>query len=144
MKEGGPKGMGMEPLGGALHVSFPPLKPETTSLPRAETRHKKSMPIFADSGHMRSHGPPRHEGSYGSKLFAPMGGSSFGKPPVEYPRRTRPSNFQKWVKKYNGSRDPYDHLASFKQVVRAEQITDPHTHVEGIGLTLESKALSWF
>ena len=38
--------------------------------------------------------------------------------------------------------DPYDHLASFKQVVRAEQITNPHTQVEGFGLTLESKALS--
>ena len=29
-------------------------------------------------------------------------------------RRVRPTNFQKWVKKFNGSGDPYDHLASFK------------------------------
>ena len=28
--------------------------------------------------------------------------------------------------------------------MRAEQITDHHTQVEGFGLTLESKALSWF
>ena len=56
-----------------------------------------------------------------------MGGFPYGKPPVEYPKKTRQSNFQKWVKKYNGSRDLYDHLVSFKQVVRAEQITDPHT-----------------
>ena len=56
----------------------------------------------------------------------------------------RPSQFQKWVKKYNGSADPYDHLATFRQVVRAEQITDLHTQVEGFGLTLEGKALSWF
>lgn len=67
-----------------------------------------------------------------------------GKETTEYPRKTRPSNFQKWAKKYNGSGDPYDHLATFKQVVRAEQITNLHTQVEGFGLTLESKALSWF
>ena len=103
------------------------------------------MPTFVESSHMRSHGPLSHKGSYGSKLFTPMGGFPFGKPFVEYPRRTRPSNFQKWVKKYNGSGDPYDHLASFKQRVRAEQITDdPHTQVEGFGFNLESKALSWF
>ena len=28
--------------------------------------------------------------------------------------------------------------------MRAEQITDHHTQMEGFGLTLESKALSWF
>ena len=28
----------------------------------------------------------------------------------------RPTNFQKWVKKFNGPSDPYDHLASFKQI----------------------------
>ena len=31
-------------------------------------------------------------------------------------RRVRPANFQKWIKKFNGSSDPYDHLASFKQI----------------------------
>ena len=35
-------------------------------------------------------------------------------------RRVRPANFQKWVKKFNGSGDPYDHLASFKQVARVK------------------------
>ena len=59
-------------------------------------------------------------------------------------RRVRPANFQKWVKKFNGSGDPYDHLASFKQVARAEQVNDLHTKVEGFGLTLEGRALSWF
>ena len=59
-------------------------------------------------------------------------------------RRVRPANFQKWVKKYNGSGDPYDQFASFKQVARAEQVTDLHTKVEGFGLTLEEEALSWF
>ena len=28
--------------------------------------------------------------------------------------KTRPSHFQKWVKKFSGSGDPYDHLASFR------------------------------
>ena len=35
IKEGGPKGMGIEPPREAPHVSFLPLKPEATSLPRA-------------------------------------------------------------------------------------------------------------
>ena len=35
-------------------------------------------------------------------------------------RRVRPAIFQKWVKKFNGSGDPYDHLASSKQVARVE------------------------
>ena len=52
-------------------------------------------------------------------------------------RRVRPANFQKWVKKLNNSGDPYDHLASFKQVARGEQVHDLHTKVKGFGLTLE-------
>ena len=35
-------------------------------------------------------------------------------------------------------------MASFKQVARAEQVHDLHTKVEGFGLTLEGRALSWF
>ena len=58
--------------------------------------------------------------------------------------KTRPSHFQKWVKKFGGSGDPYDHLASFRQVVRAEELSDLHVLKEGFGLTLEGKALSWF
>ena len=59
-------------------------------------------------------------------------------------RRVRPANFQKWVKKFNGLGDPYDHLARFKQVVRAKQVHDLHTKVEDFGLTLEGRVLSWF
>ena len=62
----------------------------------------------------------------------------------ERSRKVRPSQFQKWVPKYDGSGDPYDHLASFKQVLRAEQVLDFHMQYEGFGLTLEEKALSWF
>ena len=58
--------------------------------------------------------------------------------------KTRPSHFQKWVKKFSGFGDPYDHLSSFRQVVRAEKVSDLHVLKEGFGLTLEGKALSWF
>ena len=40
--------------------------------------------------------------------------------------KTRPSHFKKWVKKFSGIGDPYDYLASFKQVVRVEEVSDLH------------------
>ena len=58
--------------------------------------------------------------------------------------KTRTSNFQKWVKNFNGLGDPYDHLASFRHVVRVEKVANLHVLKEGFGLTLEGKALSWF
>lgn len=61
---------------------------------------------------------------------------------AEYSRKVRPSTLQKLVKKYDGSGDPYDHVSTFRQVVHA--VTDYHTQIEGFGLTLEGKALSWF
>ena len=48
------------------------------------------------------------------------------------------------VKKYDGSRDPHDHVAAYRQVVHAEQVRDVHMQIEGFGLTLEGKALTWF
>ena len=45
---------------------------------------------------------------------------------------------------YDGSGDPYDHMAAYKQAVHAEEVEDTHTQIEGFGLTLESKALTWF
>ncbi|MCO5613513.1 hypothetical protein L7F22_067790 [Adiantum nelumboides] len=60
-------------------------------------------------------------------------------------RRMRPSQVAKcMLKKYGGSGDPYGHVSLFKQVSRAEQITDFHTQYEGFGLTLEGTALTWF
>ena len=59
-------------------------------------------------------------------------------------RKVRPSDFQKWVKKFNGTSDPYDHLANFQQMARAKKVHDLHTLVEGFGLTMEGKALTWF
>ena len=59
-------------------------------------------------------------------------------------QKIRPSALQKLVKKYDGIGDPHDHVAAYKQVVHAEQVNDTHTQIEGFGLTLESKALTWF
>lgn len=52
------------------------------------------------------------------KTLGSIGGTSKSK--------TRPSHFQKWVTKFSGSGDPYDHLALFNQVARAEEVTDLH------------------
>ena len=62
----------------------------------------------------------------------------------DHHRRVRPSALQKLVKKYDGSGDPHDHVAAYRQAVHAEQVRDTHTQIEGFGLTLESKALTWF
>ena len=60
------------------------------------------------------------------------------------PRKVRPLDFQKWVKKFNGMGDPYHHLANFHQMARAKKFHDLHTLVKGFGLTMEGKALTWF
>ena len=64
--------------------------------------------------------------------------------PVEESRKTRPSSLQKMVKKYDGSSDLHDHVAAYRQAIHAEKVRDVHTQVEGFGLNLESKALTWF
>ena len=66
------------------------------------------------------------------------------RPIEEGSRKTRPSSLQKMVKKYDGSSDPHDHVAAYRQAIHAEKVSDVHTQVEGFGLTLESKALNWF
>ena len=62
----------------------------------------------------------------------------------DHHRRVRPLVLQQMVKKYNGSGDPHDHVAAYRQAVHAEQVKDVHTQIEGFGLTLEGKALTWF
>ncbi|MCO5576475.1 hypothetical protein L7F22_030285 [Adiantum nelumboides] len=60
-------------------------------------------------------------------------------------KRMRPSQVAKCMpKKYGRFGDPYAHVLLFKQVLRAEKITDFHTQYEGFGLTLEGTALTWF
>ena len=43
------------------------------------------------------------------------------------PGEVRPSTLQKMVKKFDGSGDPHNHVASFRQVVCAERVSD-HTY----------------
>ena len=59
-------------------------------------------------------------------------------------KKVRPSQLQKLCKAFDGSGDPYDHVARFRQVLYAEDVEDMHTMVQGFGLTLEGKALRWF
>ena len=59
-------------------------------------------------------------------------------------KKARPSQLHKLCKTFNGSGDPYDHVARFRQVLYAEEVDDVHTMVQGFGLTLEGKALRWF
>lgn len=55
----------------------------------------------------------------------------------------RPFALPKLVKQYAGRRDPYDQMTAYKQAKHVEQVTDMHTQVEGFGLALKSKALTW-
>ncbi|KAH7300934.1 hypothetical protein KP509_23G004200 [Ceratopteris richardii] len=45
---------------------------------------------------------------------------------------------------FDGFGDPYDHVAEFKQVLRAEQVEDLFTQFEAFGLTLKGTTLAWF
>ena len=94
-----------------------------------------------------------HVGSRGSNPFERVEPSTMYVPPMvvrppvhshSHPRKARPSDFQKWVKKFDGSGDPHNHMANFRQVLRGEQIHDWHTQFEGFGMTLDSIALTWF
>ena len=85
--------------------------PKSTKI-ETEKSKKESTARHGHSGHSGFTGTKGPGGIFGSKHTGSMGGYPHGKPPMEHPRKTRPSNFQKWVKKYNGSGDPYDHLAT--------------------------------
>ena len=54
------------------------------------------------------------------------------------------SQLQKFCKAFDGSGDPYDHVARFQQILYAEGLEDVHTMVQGFGLTLEGQALRMF
>ena len=52
--------------------------------------------------------------------------------------------YRSFAKKFDGTGDPYEHVALFNQLIYAEGVTDVHTKVHGFGLTLSESALSWF
>ncbi|KAH7306418.1 hypothetical protein KP509_22G010500 [Ceratopteris richardii] len=65
--------------------------------------------------------------------------------PHEHARVLRPTQLVKSMKNYfDGTGDPYDHVAEFKQVLRAEQVEDMFTQYNAFGLTLKNTALTWF
>ena len=47
----------------------------------------------------------------------------------DYHKWIRPSTLQKMVKKFDGSGDPYDHVAACRQAVHAKQVKDTHLHI---------------
>ena len=49
----------------------------------------------------------------------------------------RPSTPQKFCKKFDGTGDPYDHVAQYRQLLFAKGITNVHTMVQAFGLTIE-------
>ena len=53
----------------------------------------------------------------------------------------RPSTLQKFCKKFDGTGDPYDHVAQYRQLLFAKGIMDNHTMVQAFGLTMEGREL---
>ena len=49
----------------------------------------------------------------------------------------RPSTLQKFCRNFDGTRDPYDHVAQYRQLFFAKGIRDVHTMVQAFGLTME-------
>ena len=63
---------------------------------------------------------------------------------VEANKSIRPSTLQDFCKKFDGSGDPYDHIAQYRQLLFATGIINVHTMVQTFGLTIEGQALAWF
>ena len=68
------------------------------------------------------------------------------KPPahVHSQRKFRPFDFKKLVEKFDGTKDPYYHMANIRQVINAKNVYEWHTQFEGFGMTLDGTALYWF
>ena len=63
---------------------------------------------------------------------------------ASWDKKMRPIVLQKFYKKFDGSNDPYDHVAQFRQLTFAKGITNVHTMIQGFALTMMGKALTWF
>ena len=60
----------------------------------------------------------------------------------DYPWQMRSFALQELLKHLDKSGDPHDHMATYKQVVHAEQVIDTDTQIEGSGLTFKRRALT--
>lgn len=55
-------------------------------------------------------------------------------------RSLKPSTLQKMVKNFDGSSNPHNHVAAYKEVVHRKQVKDTHMQVESFGLMLKGEA----
>ena len=53
-------------------------------------------------------------------------------------RKLKPSNFKKLVDNYDGTKAPYNHMASIQQVIKAEHVNEWYTQFEGFGMSLDN------
>ena len=59
-------------------------------------------------------------------------------------RKMSPTSLHKFSKRFNGTRDPYHHVAQYRQLIFVEGVTGVHTMVQGFGLTMKGRPLSRF
>lgn len=55
-----------------------------------------------------------------------------GKQETSWGKQVRPTSLQKFCKIFNGTGDPYDHVAQYRQLLFAEGVTYVHTMVHGL------------
>ena len=60
------------------------------------------------------------------------------------PSKIRSSNFKKLVDKFDGTKDPYNHMANIELVIRAKHVSEWCTQFKSFGMTLDGHVLSWF
>ena len=104
------------------HTSRPSMSEGTTVQqpmppPRATSLHDHSARVTPDAGRP---GPLRPMGRVDSPPLEPYVPRPIQRHEDEHHRKVRPSALQKMVKKYDGSGDPYDHVAAYRQAVHAE------------------------
>ena len=116
----------VRPIGSGPRVSF--AEPRASMLCMGSLGFRPEGSMGASSGHPASRVPPRPIPSTPSHTPLITSGFRPGESMTPTRHKTRPSHFQKWVKKFSGSGDPYD-----RQVVRAEEVSDLHVLKEVLG-----------
>ena len=75
-----------------------------------------------------------HNQELGQQFLKPMEPSLQNPPNTSQPqRKLRPSNFKKLVEKLDMMKNPHNHRANIKQVIRAKQVNEWHMQFEGFG-----------
>ena len=78
----------------------------------------------------------------GTTVPKSMGAFPTMRPPTssQTQQKLRPSNLDK----YDVSKDPHNHMANIRQVIRAKHVNEWHTQFEGFRMTLDEPTLDWF